>query len=120
MADHKVQHQRMLDDIDRHGYRGSGTYRGQRWEIRRNNGTFLCGYVWLPNATDALLDKLEPLTHDGWSFRSEVEEKYGFDCARLGDYPPPVPSAPDAIYRDWNYVKRCIKKIIDGYNLAFA
>src|SRR4051812_24270520 len=110
-----AEHARMLNDIDQFGQEQTDRYRNIKWQIRRPDGKYLCGYVWLSGATPKILDKLEEHTHYGWTFHNDVEGKYGFDCAHGGDYRNGFMQQPTDIYRDSEYVLGHIHKIIDAY-----
>lgn len=110
-----LQKQRMLEDIDLHGYSETSTYSGIQWKIHHPDGTYICGYVTLPDADKKLLDHLEQFTHGGWTFSDDTAGIYGFDCAHGGDYRGMYIYRPGEVYRDRDYVFACIKKIIDAY-----
>jgi len=106
----------MLEDIELHGYGDMGIYRGIKWEIKRSDYTYLCGYVVLPDSDSKLLDYLEQFTHGGWTFANDTAGLYGFDCAHAGDFRGGFFHMEGDVYRDWDYVFDCIKKIIDAYH----
>lgn len=83
--------------------------------IRMINGWHLCGYVEVPEQiSDIDVDNI--ICHGGITFQDANIQTFpsngyyiGFDCAHSGDW---TFTDPAGTYRDINYVKKEIKKIV--------
>lgn len=106
------EEQRMKQDIEEHGEEDSGVYRGLKWSMKRPYSTYWCGYVDFDtsNLPDTHIDGLDSVAHGG------LTADCGFDCAHHNDYAP-FPGFNGrvccGIYRDHDYVLKCIHKMID-------
>jgi hypothetical protein len=105
------QHSKMLKDIQKHGNRDSGTYRGIPWMMTRPCRTYWCGYVTYDQSalskkyklTKDNTQRLEIISHGG------LTSDLGFDCSHIGDYP----MSANGTFRTYAYVYGILKGMID-------
>ncbi len=103
------------------------THAGLPCHIHRTQQGFLCGYVGVPSSHPLYgvgLDILEEIpldiVHGGvtWAGRAHWKEDefwyFGFDCGHYGDYAPFfIANAPDAKYRDMEYVEKECRRLAE-------
>ncbi len=109
------EYQRYLTDFRNHPLwvPHESEYRNIKYKIKRVDISHLCGYV--------LYDGYSEFTKEE---RDEIEEESchcdftagfgGFDCAHYGDYHPgPFEVGLGGTYKNFDYVKMVIERIID-------
>ena len=103
--------ERMLVDIEQHGTKVSGTYRGKDWEMVRPHGTSWCGYLLNPGHINNELDaELDEIAHGGFTCQLPL----GFDCAHYKDFCSILsPFYDGTTYKDHAFVLDVIKRLID-------
>src|SRR5579884_1472991 len=104
------QYSRLNQDIELYGYSQIGNYRGFKFELKRHPSfRTWCGYIYLSNLDVPTYNLLDGISHGGLTYGDD--DKIGFDCAHYNDFPV----FPQGIYRDYDYVKGIITKMIDAY-----
>jgi hypothetical protein len=77
--------------------------------LERQN-SFWCGYIHLGRKADEF-EKECMFKASGYGCTYNKEEKFGFSCTKLTDYP--FWSGKAVTYKDFNYVKTRLEEIID-------
>lgn len=114
-----IQKKRQEEDIKQNGNHRTGVYKDVDWEMIRPDNTYWCGYVKLHGRTKTFsekqLEELSEVAHGGFT------APFGFDCAHAGDYyfeegsPFSVFFRQTDTYKDFDYVLKNIKDIIDQF-----
>ena len=105
-----IEHGKLKNDINLYGNYQSGIYKNISWEMKRNVlFKWWCGYILtsdiidLSDISEDVMDKLDEAAYMG------MTSSFGFDCAHCEDYP----CIDNGTYKDYNFVLKHIKDMID-------